>query len=123
MIRYVDDLYLTENTKKNLSKIKRKLRLGAGILSLYVIMMSESVEDVFDIVPAQMFKIRKYRHMDHTVIGLAESEREAYGMIEKLIAAHYERTGQYTGLKAGYLDYFGISSPVNRAPRNEVTDA
>lgn len=121
MIRYIDDLYLTGSTSKNLTKIKRKLRLGIGTLSLYVIMMSESKEDVFDIVPAQMFKMRKYRHMDHTVIGLAESMKKAYDIIERLVVEHYERTGHYKDLKAGYLEYFGISSPAeNKVLLNEV---
>ena len=108
MIRYIDDLYLTEHTKKNLYKIKTKLRLGAGMLSLYVIMLSKNDKDVFDIVPAQMFKIRKYRHMDHTVIGLAENKYQAYSIVGRMVLEHYDRTGKYTDLRSDLIERFNI---------------
>lgn len=104
MIKYVNDLYLTDNTRKNLTKIKTKLRLGVGTLGLFVIMLSKNDRDVFDIVPAQMFKIRRYRHMDHLVIGLAESKRKAYEMVGQIITDHFNRTGRYTELRDDYND-------------------
>lgn len=115
MIHYIDELYLTDKTEKNLSKIKRKLRLGAGTLSLYVIMLSKNGSDVFEIVPAQMFKIRKYRHMDHTIVGFAETRRKAYEIIEQLITEHFMRTGQYTGLREDYFNLFMNNAGQNTA--------
>ncbi|MBQ7481305.1 MAG: hypothetical protein IJT80_05440 [Lachnospiraceae bacterium] len=106
MIHYIDKLYLTEKTDKDISKIKRKLRLGIGTVSLYVIMLSKNSTDVFEIVPAQMFKLRKYRHMDHTVIGIAESRKKAYEIVTQLINEHFLRTGQYTGLREDYFKLF-----------------
>ena len=106
MIHYIDKLYLTEKTDKDISKIKRKLRLGIGTVSLYVIMLSKNSTDVFEIVPAQMFKLRKYRHMDHTVIGIAESRKKAYEIVTQLINEHFMRTGQYTGLREDYFKLF-----------------
>ena len=102
MIRYSDNLYLTDKTRENLNKIKRKLRLGAGMAGMYVIMLSDNPNDVFDIVESSMFKIRRFRHADHTVIGLAESRRKAYGIIEEIVLSHYAKTGQYTGLRDYY---------------------
>ncbi len=106
MIRYIDDLYLTEKTKRELGRIKRKLFLGTGMIKLYIIMLSDNPSDVFEIVPAAMFKYRKYRHMDHTVIGMAESRRKAYDIIGTLIREHYEETGVYTGLKEASMRRF-----------------
>ena len=102
MIRYAENLYLTDKTREDLNRIKRKLRLGAGMAGMYVIMLSENPNDVFDIVESSMFKIRRFRHADHTVIGLAESRKKAYGIIESIVLAHYERTGKYTGLRDYY---------------------
>lgn len=107
MIRYIDNLYLTEKTDKDILKIKNKLRLGIGTISLYVIMLSKNNTDVFEIVPARMFKFRKYRHMDHTVIGFAESRKKAYEIVTRLINEHFIRTGQYTGLREDYFRLFG----------------
>ena len=78
------------------------------MLSLYVIMLSKNDNDVFDIVPAQMFKIRKYRHMDHTVLGLAETRYQAYSIVERMITEHFERTGKYTDLRSDSIKRFNI---------------
>jgi hypothetical protein len=107
MIRYIDDLYLTDKTSEKIKSIKRRLRLGAGIASLYVIMLSKNTNDVFDIVPAPMFKIRSFRHQDHLVIGLAESRRKAYDLVSRIVLDHYNATGQYTGLKDYCKEAFG----------------
>ncbi len=118
MIRYIDKLYLTEKTDKDISKIKKKLRLGIGTVSLYVIMLSKNSTDVFEIVPAQMFKFRKYRHMDHIVIGFAESRKKAYEIVTRLITEHFIRTGQYTGLREDYFKLFsdtGVKDGAGRA--------
>ena len=104
MIKYIDKLYLTPKTERDLNKIKLKLKLGAGMTGLYIIMLSGNPNDVFDIVPAPVFKQRRYRHMDHTVIGMAESQMKAYGIIKKIVLEHYDRTGRYTGLKADFIE-------------------
>ena len=102
MIKYHKDLYLTDNTEKNLNKIKRKLKFGAGMAGLYVITLSDNPNDMFEIIHASMFKIRRIRHADHLVIGLAESRRKAYGIIEEIVTGHYKRTGRYDGIKADF---------------------
>ena len=102
MIRYYENLYLTDSTEKNLSKIKRKLKLGAGMTGLFVITLSDAPGDMFNIIHSSMFKIRRIRHADHFVIGLAESRRKANDIIVKIVAGHYERTGGYEGIR----DYF-----------------
>ena len=104
MIRYIDDLYLTPKTKKDLIKIKARLKLGTGMVGLYFILLSGNSQDVFDIVPAPVFKQRRFRHMDHTVIGIAESEPKAYGIVEQIVLEHYQRTGRYTGLKDDFAE-------------------
>ncbi len=106
MIKYAEGLYLTEKTDRDIKKIKRKLRYGVGMAEMYVIMMSESKDDVFDIVHAAMFKSRRYRHLDHNIIGLAESRRKAYKLVERMVTEHYERCGKYEGLKADYMHRF-----------------
>lgn len=103
MIRYCENLYLTDSTEKNLNKIKRKLRLGAGMAGIFVIELSSNPNDMFEIIHASMFKIRRIRHADHFVIGLAESRRKAYGIVEDIITGHYSKTGGYDGIKASFL--------------------
>ena len=109
MIRYAEELYLTDRTRKDLKKIKRKLYLGAGMPEIYVIKMADNINDVFDIVPATMFKSRRYRRRDHAVIGIAESRRKAYRLVESMVLEHYVRCGAYTELKADYMCRFDAS--------------
>ncbi|MCR5420961.1 MAG: hypothetical protein K6E98_08145 [Lachnospiraceae bacterium] len=106
MIRYINDLFLTENTQKNLEKIKRKLRLGTGMSGLYFILLSSNEKDVFDIVPAPVFKQRRFRHRDHIVVGISESMDEVYNMVGSIVSDHYLRTGSYTGLKKDFMECY-----------------
>ena len=103
MIKYIDNLFLTEKTGKELTGIKRKLRLGTGMTGLYFIMLSENPNDVFDIVPAPVFKQRAFRHRDHTIVGITESMRKAYSVVEDIVLEHYAVTGEYTGLKDDFV--------------------
>ncbi|HCM91096.1 MAG TPA: hypothetical protein DIS78_00810 [Lachnospiraceae bacterium] len=104
MIRYYENLYLTDSTEKNLTRIKRRLRLGAGMTSLFVITLSDNPGDMFNIIHASMFKIRRIRHADHLVIGLAESRRKAYDIITGIVTGHYARTGGYDGIRDYFLE-------------------
>ena len=106
MIRYIDDLFLTEKTGKDLPKIKRKLRLGTGMTGLYFIMLSENPHDVFDIVPAPVFKQRSFRHRDHIIVGITENMKEAYSFVEDILMEHYDRTGKFTELKDGFIERY-----------------
>ncbi len=106
MIRYINDIFLTEKTGKDFSKIKRRLRLGTGMTGLYFIMLSENPGDVFDIVPAPVFKQRRFRHRDHTIVGITENMKEAYSFVEGIVMDHYDRTGTYTDLKAGFIERY-----------------
>ncbi len=99
MIRYAERLYLTKRTEKELSKIKLKLFTGAGMAGVHLILLSENSEEVFDIVHAAMFKQKRYRKRLHTVIGIAESRRAAFKLIEGIIEDHLSVTGSYLGLR------------------------
>ncbi|HAV00078.1 MAG: hypothetical protein IJR19_02445 [Lachnospiraceae bacterium] len=99
MIRYSENLYLTEYTKKKLSEIRIRLFTGAGMAGIWFILLSENGEDVFDIVPAFMFKQKCYRRHDHTVIGIAESIEAAFDLVQDIIEEHFRVTGTYMELR------------------------
>ena len=99
MIRYCENLYLTDYTRKKLSEIRIRLFTGAGMTGICFILLSENGEDVFDIVPAFMFKQRSYRRLDHIIIGIAESEEAAFDLVKDIIEEHYRVTGTYMGLR------------------------
>ncbi len=104
MIRYSKKLYLTKKTEKRLGQIKLKLFTGAGMVGVFFILLSKNEEDVFDIVPAGMFKQKSFRKMAHMIIGIGESRRACNELVRKMIAEHYEVTGSYTELRKDIED-------------------
>ncbi len=104
MIRYIDNLYVTDKLENKKNSIMRKLRLGIGMVSVNVITMASNETDVFDIIPAAMFKSYKLRHSDLLVVGLAESKKAAFLLVEKIIEEHFELTGKYSNLREDFLE-------------------
>ncbi len=69
------------------------------MIGICFILLSENGVDVFDIVPAEMFKQRRFRRLDHTIIGIAESRRAAFSLVKDIIMEHFEVTGSYFELR------------------------
>ena len=88
MITYSKNLYLTDKTGRDLRKIKRRLKSGAGLMNVKLITLASNGKDVFDILPAFMFKLKNFRKYDHHVIGIAENKKAAFRLIERM-------TGEY----------------------------
>lgn len=105
MITYRDPLFLTEKTESRLGRIKYSLKVGAGLFGIRLITLSENEDDVFDIIPASVFKQRLARRRNHEyyVVGIAESRRAAYKLVEKIIDDVYMKTGSYEGIKKAFL--------------------
>ena len=99
MIRFSKKLYLTKTTEKKLWSIKLKLYTGAGMAGVCFILLSENNEDVFDIVPAYMFKQRRFRRLDHTVVGIGENMRACRSLISEIVLEHYDVTGSFLELR------------------------
>lgn len=86
MITYAENLYLSnkyKNDTKKLDDIKWKLEHKAGTLSTYITLASNE-NDVFDIIRPYMFKLKRFYDLDIHIMGIAESETEAYEMIKEM---------------------------------------
>ena len=103
-MRFIDNLYVTDKTEHKIKSIKRKLKLGIGMVSVNVITIASNDSDVFDIIPAAMFKSYKLRHSDLLVIGFAESKKAALSLVERIIKEHFELTGTYMNLRRDFLE-------------------
>lgn len=100
MIRYLNPLYTTDKTAGKCEKIQRKMRMGAGLIGLYLITLSESESDVFDIYNVVLFKQRYFRHRNYDVIGVAESEEAAFDLVRRIHDDYFNVFGTYIGIKA-----------------------
>ena len=102
MIKYIKNLYLTSDTQKDVDSIINKLNAGIDMFGLQVIMLAANDKDCFDIVPARMFKSKRFCELDHVVIGFAESKNKAYGLVEEIVMKHFQLTGHYTDLRKDF---------------------
>lgn len=99
MIRYAERLFLTEKTKKDIDKIKFKLLTGRGMVGVTFIELSSNEKDVFDLIPAAMFKQKNFRKRKHFIIGVAESPGECYALVRDIVMELYEKNGSVKNLR------------------------
>lgn len=100
MIRYLDPMYTTEKTADKVTKVRSKIKIGAGMLGLYIISLSETESDVFDIYNVALFKQRYFRHRDYDIVGIAENEEAAYELVRRIHDDYFKAFGTYIGIKA-----------------------
>lgn len=77
MIRFLEELYLTDNTKNKVDKLKVDIQNRAFLFSVSIIALSTSDSDVFDIIPAINLKTRIESYENLYIIGLAEDSTSA----------------------------------------------
>lgn len=106
MIKFSENLYTTKSTASAVNRIKLKLISGIGILHLYLITLSANGDDLFDIIPAAQFKVRKFRRMNHVIVGVADSKRAAFKMTEQMILDCEAKTGSFDNMRAYFEDFF-----------------
>ena len=106
MIRYLDSLYLTEAASAKVDKFKRNVRLGIGMVGLYVITVSSGEQDVFDIYPVTLFKQRSFRKRNYDVVGFAESEEAAFKLVQNIYEEYVLKNHTYSGMRAYFVSQF-----------------
>ncbi|MBO4902510.1 MAG: hypothetical protein J5518_06935 [Lachnospiraceae bacterium] len=104
MIRYLEPLFTTEKTDGKVEKVKRSFQNGAGLINLYLITIASNEADVFDIIPVPLLKQRAFRHRDYDVIGLAEDQTAAFGLVQRIHEEYYKAFHSYTGIRAWLLE-------------------
>ena len=73
MIRFVDNLYVSDKVRSRISVIKWKMACGIGMTGVHFITLSDNAGDLFDIYPAAVFKQKRIRKSDRVIIGVADS--------------------------------------------------
>ncbi|MCR5109169.1 MAG: hypothetical protein K6B28_13525 [Lachnospiraceae bacterium] len=104
MIRFCKKLFLTEKTERDLEKIRQKLYTGAGMTGIIFIELASNKKDVFDLIPAAMFKQKSFRSRDHFIIGIAENRRKCNDLVKDIVLEHFEATGSYENLRKDIED-------------------
>lgn len=104
MINYSNKLYVTPTIEPKVNRIKHNLRVGKGMVGIYVISLAASEKDVFDITSITIFKQKYYRDQDITVIGFAEDYDSCVSIVCDIINEHYVRFGSYFNLRNDFIN-------------------
>ncbi|MCL2253842.1 MAG: hypothetical protein FWC09_05295 [Lachnospiraceae bacterium] len=92
MIKFYKHLYIGESIK-NPEKVKWKLKVNAGQLSIFVITLAEG-SDQLEFYHAAFLKQKILRkHLKPYVVGIAGGREEAFLIIEGIVSECFEATG------------------------------
>lgn len=81
MIIYSNNLYLTDKTKNNLEKIKKKIQSRSGMIGVVIIALSQNEKDAFELLFAPTFKGKIISRRDVYVCGVAENKEAAMDLV------------------------------------------
>lgn len=93
MITYIDDLFLTDKTKKHIERIKKSVNKESLISRACLICLSLSSNDVFDIIPVFDLRLSKYKDKDIYVLGVAENKNAAIDLCAVMAASYIQING------------------------------
>lgn len=105
MVRFVDDVFVSDNIAPKVSKIKWKTACGIGMTGIYFIALSETASDLFDIYSASMFKQRGLRRSNIVIIGIADSYSGAIELTSNMIQKCMDEAGELVNVRKYYEDY------------------
>lgn len=83
-------MYWGEKVKKP-DKLKRKLRLGIGRLSFYIISLSKT-EDQLDVFKASQIKQKFFNKKELKIVGIAWDYEDAINLVLAITKDVYEKT-------------------------------
>ena len=86
-------LYVGEGASKKKNKIIRKLKIGAGMIDVWVINEAANGEDQFDILSSAWLKQRAVRKKLPMIYGIAKGYEEAVDLVVQMAEETYRETG------------------------------
>lgn len=88
-------LYADESCASGKEKIKWKIRHNAGLLNTYVIVLSESVGGLLEIVSTAELMQRGYPKQEMFIVGVARGYESARVLACRIILEVYRKTGDF----------------------------
>lgn len=105
MVKFIKDMYLSDNVKSRVSNIKWKTISGIGMVGVHFITLSSKEDDIFDIYPAANFKQKFFRRGEYIVLGIAGDYNSATKLIGEMVTGALKETGDIHKVKGYYRDY------------------
>lgn len=108
MIKYIDNLFLTEKTEKKLEDIKNNIKNKKLLSKVCLITLAENDRDAFEILPLYNLKTCSDRYDSLTIIGIAENKSKAMNICSDIINEYVveNNTMKYASVKEYFMDKY-----------------
>lgn len=83
-LKWYKNLYVGDNAKKKQKKIMRNIRLGIGMIDVYVLTLASNGTDQLDIISANILLQPSLRRRTPVVVGIASGYYEALELVCKI---------------------------------------
>lgn len=88
-MRWAVNLYTTEKTKKLLPRIMHKLRNRKLQPEIWLVTIASNEQNLLDIFPSICYMQPMFVKMNPDIVGVAESEEAAKGLVLKIMEDMY----------------------------------
>lgn len=83
-MKFYKYLYVDDSTKKNIHKVKWRLKFGKLQYQIYVVMLSQS-DNLFDIIESTFLKQSYYKRQKKIIVGIAKGRDAAFELVRKIL--------------------------------------
>lgn len=108
MIRYIEELFLTEKTAKKLDTIKTNIENKKWFSKVCLITLSNNENDVFDIIQLYNLKTAASVYEDIIVIGIVENKGKAVAICSEIVNQYINssESERYPSMRAYLVDKY-----------------
>ncbi len=94
-MRWAENLYTTEKTKKMLPKIMHKVRSGQLQPGIWLITIASNESNLLDIFHSIYYLQPMYANLNPDIVGIAESEYAAKELLIRITEDLYREMGNF----------------------------
>ena len=94
-MRWAENLYTTEKTKKTLPRILHKLGSGRLQPGIWLITIASNEQNLLDIFQSIYYLQPMFARLNPDIVGVAESEDAAKALLLKIMEDIYRETGAF----------------------------
>ncbi|MFV0364003.1 MAG: hypothetical protein ACK5LL_13100 [Suipraeoptans sp.] len=90
-MRFIDNLYVSDNIKKKSSKIINKINNDKYPNDIYIIYISNNPNEQLEIISLTMLKREHIKEVEYFVVGMSKGYDEALELVEDITKDVYKK--------------------------------
>ena len=92
-MQFMGSLYVGEKLSSTEYKIVEKVHKGKVIPNLYLITLSNNIDNMLDVIPEKEVMQKHYPKDGLKIVGIAEGKKEALGLVQRMVEESINETG------------------------------